>query len=73
MSHAFSTCTQSHDQWSAEFGLFYDIHSLVSGTIATAPSEKKAAFSEQLEEMTSTLWDYVGHLLRTKHQGDYYR
>lgn len=73
MRHAFSTCTQSHNEWSTEFGVFYDIHSLVSAAIARTPTEKQTAYSEQLEEFTSTFWDYVGHMLRTKHQGDYYR
>ena len=64
MSHAFRTCTQSHDEWSPEFGMFYDIHSLLSAAIATIPAETQSAYSEQLEEITSTFWDYVCHMLR---------
>jgi len=73
MSHAFGTCTQNHDDWSVEFGVYYDIHSLVSAAIATTPAEKQTAYSQQFEEITSTFWAYVGLILRTKHQGDYYR
>ena len=76
MSHAFGTCTQSHDEWSVEFGMFYEIHSLVSAAIVTTqatPAEKQTAYSQQFEEITSTFWAYVGHIFRTKHQGDYYR
>lgn len=72
-SHAFKTCSQSHNAQSPEFGIFYDIHSLLSTTIGTTPREEQAGYLEQLQEYTATFWNYVGHLLRTKHQGDYYR
>lgn len=73
MSHAFNTCSQSHNEWSAEFGGFYDIQSLLSSAIATTPREKQADYSVQLDEFSNTFWNYIAHILRTKHQGDYYR
>lgn len=36
-------------------------------------AEKKEELKTTLDEIMSKHWDYVGHLLRTKHQGDYYR
>lgn len=68
-----SSCTSSHTEGSPEFSLVYSIYSSVSAAITTAPTEKWVDYSNQLEEFKKNFWDYVGHILRTKHQGDYYR
>jgi len=73
MSYALESCPSSHTVASPEFSLVYSIYNSVSAAIATAPTEKQVHFSDQLEEFRKNFWDYVGHILRTKHQGDYYR
>ena len=73
MTHAFKECSQVHDSLSPKFCTFYEIHSLLSTAISTTSAEKQSSFTERLQDWTTTFWDYVGHILRTKHQGDYYR
>lgn len=56
-----------------ELTSLYEIHASLSAAISSAPAENKQSFQEQLEDIHSTFWDYLAHILRTKHQGDYYR
>jgi len=73
MSNALEPCPSSHTEASPVFSLVYSIYNSVSAAIATAPTEKQVHFSDQLEEFRKNVWVYVGHILKTKHQGDYYR
>ena len=73
MSYALESCPSSHTEASPQFSLVYSIYNSMSAAIAAAPTEKRVHFSDQLEEFKKNFWDYIGHILRTKHQGDYYR
>ena len=63
MDHAFGECNQAHDSCSDAVFLHEVVRSVnvLLATIHSADDRKK--LSEQ----------YVGHLLRTKHQADYYK
>ena len=73
MSHAFESCSNSHTEESSGFNGVYSICGSMSAAIATAPPEKQQDYLDQFNEFKKNYWDYVGHILRTKHQGDYYR
>lgn len=73
MNHAFQSCSSSHSEASPEINVIYDIHGSLKAAIATVPAEKQQDYSEVLSDFMKNYWDYIAHLLRTKHQGDYYR
>lgn len=73
MNHALQSCTSSHTEDCPEFSAIYDIHKCLTAAIAAAPPEKQQDYLNNLREIMNTFWEYIGHLLRTKHQGDYYR
>lgn len=65
MSHAFGSCTEVTN--------FYDACKTVSSAIELCATSLRVKLQEKLADTVSTHWEYVGHLLRTKHQADYYQ
>ena len=73
MNHAFQSCNSDHNEECTKFRTVYDIHTRMSAAIATSPANKQQGYKDNLEEFLKTFWDYIAHILRTKHQGDYFR
>ena len=71
MGHAFQLCALDHPNECNEMRTVCDIHSATA--ISTATAEKQQAFKDQLDDFMRNVWEYVGHILRTELQSDYYR
>lgn len=75
LSHAFDSCSEEHNAVVAECSMMYDMHSSLMQCIESLSNEDslKAEFKSRLDEKLKVHFDYLGHLLRTKHQGEYYK
>lgn len=75
LSHAFDSCSQPHDSTIAELTLIYNVHGSLTQHIESLSNEdsSKADLKERLEDKFKVHFDYLGHLLCTKHQGEYYQ
>ena len=73
MNHALQSYSSSHTEDGPEFSVIYDIHRCLTTAIAGTQPDKQQYYMNNLREIMKTFWEYIGHLLRTKHQGDYYR
>lgn len=74
MSYAFDSCTEDHKATGADFSPFYATHSSLLEEIESLPENAtKAELKSRLAELYNTHCDYLSHLLRTKHQGEYYK
>ena len=73
MQHAFDGCQESHNQEFADCSRVYAIQDKVKAAIGRLPPEKQEEQSTKLDDYMATYRDYLGHILRTKHQADYYR
>ena len=73
MQHAFDGCEQLHDQESPNCSEVYSIQKKVRTAIEKLPEATKKDHLMQLDDFVSSYEEYLGHILRTKHQGEYYR
>ena len=74
LTHAFGTCSEEHPDSLQEMTEFYVACDNLSLSIQnSANSVDREKVDQKLQETISTHWDYVSHLLRTKHQADYYQ
>ena len=72
--YAFGHCNESHPDSSDHFTTFYDLCELVSDAITTiTDEEQRGELTGQWSDSIKTHWSYCAHLMRTKHQADYYR
>lgn len=69
MDHAFSSCMKVHDSSSEAVGI-YEVASSVKGLLDAHEQRK---LTEELDGLLAVHKQYVSHLLRTKHQSDYYK
>ena len=73
MDHAFGECNQSHDSCS-EAVVLHEVAKSVNVLLEAMPSaDDRKKLSEELKSLMTVHEQYVGHLLRTKHQADYYK
>ena len=73
MDHAFGECNQAHDSCS-DAVVLHEVVKSVNELLATIPSaDDGKKLSEELKSLMTAHEQYVGHLLRTKHQADYYK
>ena len=73
MSHAFGSCIEEHPDRYAEVTSFYDACKTLSSAIELCGPSLRVKLQEKVADAVSTHWEYIGHLLRTKHQADYYQ
>ena len=74
LSHAFDSCSEEHNSVLTDISLIYDVHSSLMQSIESMSDvSAKDDLKARLEEVYKVHFDYLGHLLRTKHQGDYYK
>ena len=74
MNYAFGSCTQSHDNSCPEAMALYEVDRTVSNLLlGHASTADQGKITGALKEIMKVHEQYVGHLLRTKHQGDYHK
>ena len=74
LTHAFGTCSEEHpDSLHEMTGFNVACDNLTSALQESSSRVAKEKLNQKLQETVNTHWDYVSHLLRTKHQTDYYQ
>ena len=73
MSHAFGSCTEEHPDHCVEVTNFYDACKTLSSAIELCAPSLRVRLQEKLADSVSIHWEYISHLLCTKHQADYYK
>lgn len=74
MSYAFDSCQEEHSAMCTDISPIYTTHSSLLEQIELLPaSAEKTELKSRLNELCNIHYDYLSHLLRTKHQGDYYK
>ena len=73
-THAFASCSEEHQAVCADISAIHKVHSSVSQSVESLSDESiKSDLKARLQELFKVHYDYLAHLLRTKHQGDYYK
>jgi len=73
MDYALGSCDKSHTSSSSEFDQVYELHKSIHTALQTLPPEERDNSNLKLNDFMVNHWDYVSHLIPTKHQGNYYR
>ncbi|KAJ7377703.1 hypothetical protein OS493_027265 [Desmophyllum pertusum] len=74
MSHAFGSCSESHPSCFPDVVRLLEVEKYVKETLPRiANAAEHDQLMEDLQDVMNTHTQYVSHLLRTKHQGDYYK
>lgn len=69
MNYAFGSCEEPHDSSYADVTALYEVQRTVSNVLSTLPSANNSdKLATELQEIMKIHEQYVGHLLRTKHQ-----
>ena len=69
MNYAFGSCEEPHDSSYADATALYEVQRTVSNVLSTLPSANNSdKLATELQEIMKIHEQYVGHLLRTKHQ-----
>lgn len=73
-THAFASCSEQHQAVSSDILVMHNVHSSISQSLDPPSDEPtKCDLHARLQEFFKVHYDYLAHLLRTKHQGDYYK
>ena len=73
-TRAFASCSEEHQAVCTDINPNYNVHSSLLQSVESLSDESaKSDLKAQLQEMFKVHYDYLAHLLRTKHQGDYYK
>ena len=73
-THAFASCSEEHQAVCIDITPIYNVHSSLLQSVESLSDESaKSDLKARLQEMFKVHYDYLAHLLRTKHQGDYYK
>ena len=73
-SHAFLSCPEEHQAVCTDISPIYNVYSSVLESVdGISDQSVKSDLTARLQELFKVHTDYLGHLLRTKHQGDYYK
>ena len=74
MSHAFGSCSEPHPSCCPDVVGLLEVEKYVKETSPRiANASQRDQIMEDLEDVMNTYTQYASHLLRTKHQGDYYK
>lgn len=69
MNYAFGSCEEPHDSSYADATALYEVQRTVSNVLSTLPSANNSdKLATELQDIMKIHEQYVGHLLRTKHQ-----
>ena len=72
MNYAFGECKEPHPDSCPAFTTFYGVCQLLREKLQLCGS-KKEELKTRVDEFTKVHWQYCAHLMRTKHQAQYYR
>ena len=71
-SYAFSSCPKEHQEVCTDISPIYNVYSSVLVSVdGISDQSVKSDLTAHLQQLFKVRTDYLGHLLRTKHQGDY--
>lgn len=73
MNYAFGSCEESHDSSCPDPTALYEVQRTVHLLLASFSSTYSAKLTAKFQEIMKTHEQYVGHLLRTKPQGNYHK
>lgn len=73
VSYAFDSCAEEHKAMCSDVLPIYTVHSTLMEKIESLPDPSKEEQKSRLSDFYNTHFDYLAHLLRTKHQIDYYK
>lgn len=74
MAHAFGSCTETHPNTCPDVVALAQVEEVVNVHIMQiADTSEQDRLKEELKEVMASNVLYIGHLLRTKHQGDYHK
>lgn len=74
MNNAFASCSQPHDRFCPDACSLFDVSEQVHILLSSIPSaNEQESLREELDEIMKVNIQYAAHLLRTRHQGEYYK
>ena len=74
MNNAFASCSQPHDRFCPDACVLYDVCKQLRTMLSSVTSaSERESLTKELDEFMKVHTQYVAHLLRTRHQGDYYK
>ena len=74
MNNAFASCSQPHDRFCPDACGLYDVCKQLHTLLSNVPSaSERESLTKELDELMKVHTQYAAHLLRTRHQGDYYK
>ena len=74
MNNAFSSCSQPHDRFCPDACVLYDVCKQLRTLLSSVTSaSERESLTKELDELMKVHTQCVAHLLRTRHQGDYYK
>jgi len=72
--YCFENCKSDHPNICTDFQNFYSVLKEIKKAIScVSNTEKKASFEKEMSSVCENHREYMAHLVRTKHQGDYYK
>ena len=74
MNNAFASCTQPHDRCFPEASTLFNVRKDLQELLSNIPSaSRQERLKKELDSLMNIHVQYAAHLLRTKHQGEYYK
>ncbi|KAK3728719.1 hypothetical protein QZH41_009784 [Actinostola sp. cb2023] len=74
MDYAFGQCSLDHPQSCADFERMFDVMEKVQEELTNIDDAvRRNSLSQGFKRIVENHREYIAHLIRTKHQGDYYR
>lgn len=74
MNNAFASCTQPHDRCCPEASTLFNVRKDLQELLSNIPSaSRQERLKKELDSLMNIHVQYAAHLLRTKHQGEYYK
>lgn len=74
MNNTFGSCTQPHDNVCLEASKLFDVGKDLRELLPNVASANECeSLTKELDSMMNIYTQYAAHLLRTKHQGEYYK
>lgn len=73
MNHALDSCNLEHHDQSLEYSKVYSLYDKIDKAVNQLPQPSRDEYSKEMSDFTKSFSEYVGHIIRTKHQSEYYR
>ena len=74
MNNAFDSCSQPHDKFCQDACGLFDVCKQVQELLPSVSSaSERESLTKELDELMKVHTQYAAHILRTRHQGDYYK